>query len=444
MNDRAPKLVPGKHHHHHRHQHHAHKPHLAAAASTPQQDAYARLYGQMLAPLGLDASSFQLMMPGTTVWDWKADLGFIDPAQYNFCAVIPQWSAAGTYQSTDALFDASYGQFLNCLSPEPPPKLEEDIATAQANLQEAQNQYTDAVTDAHVAYLKDQFVVNGVPSYVSWLTGDGASFQGAIAAANTDLTAATTAYQSLVKECDQNLANAIAAQQNKSYYVTLNNGGTSPSVPNWNLSMTSTEWIDSLSTGTDAVTISYSNSQAVYDFGNSWAGGSAEVSDDFFSLQASGSWQSTDEFYTDTNLSISITAAMAVIDISPDQWYSPVTALAGGVYLPGLSEFSNGSAGDVYMFGQGGILPLVKTGMLVVYNPSITLTISSATYQSNESSWSATGGISIGPFQIDGANGGSTSSSWSDNGTTASITVTDTTGVPKILGVTVSQPVVAP
>jgi hypothetical protein len=54
------------------------------------------------------------------------------------------------------------------------------------------------------------------------------------------------------------------------------------------------------------------------------------------------------------------------------------------------------------------------------------------------------GGISIGPFSIDDAGGGSSTSGWIDNGTTASITVTDTSGVPKILGVVVGQPVTAP
>lgn len=436
MNDRVSNLAPRKNP--------GNKTVPSAVVPTLQQDAYARLYGQMLAPLGLDANSFQLMMPGVT-WDWQADNGFIDPAQYNFCSVIPMWSAAGTYQSTDAPFDASYGQFLNCLSPSAPPSQQQQITEAQQNVQQAQNQQNDAVTDAQVAYAKDPAVVGGIPNYVSWLLGDdGMSYQTAITTADSNLLSASNAYQSLVKACDANLAAAIKAFNDPAYSATLNNGGTSPPVPNWTLSMTSAQWVDSLAEGTESVTISYSNSQEVYDFSQSWAQGSGEISADFITLQASGSWQSADEFYTDTNLAVSITAAMTTISISPDKWFSPVTALAGGTYLANYSEFNNGNTGDAFMFGQGGVLPLVKTAMLVVFNPSITLTISSETYQSHSSEWSATGGISIGPFNIDGANGGSTVSEWTDNGTTASITINDTTGVPKILGVMVAQLITPP
>ncbi len=439
MNDRAHKLAPSKHHKDHPH----HTPHLSAAHKTTVQDAYARLYGQMLAPLGLNADSFQLMMPGVT-WNWEADDGFIDPAQYNFCSVIPRWSAAGTYQSTDALFDVAYGQFLNFLSPSPPPALKETIEQAQQEVQAAQNQYTKAVNDAHVAYGKDPYVSAGVPDFATWLTKDGLSFQSAIAAARTELTTETNDYQLLVAQCDANLANAQKASTNQAYFANFDNGGSSPMVPNWNLSMTSAAWVDSVSGGAEQVTISYSNSQAAYDFSNTWAQGSVEIPDDFFSLQASGQWQSTDEFYTDTNLSISITAAMTTIAITPDRWFSPVTALANGVYLPGSSEFKNGQSTDTFMFGEGGILPLVKTAMVVMYNPSITVTISRATYKSHASAWSAAGGISIGPFRIDGANGGSSTSGWSSSGETASITITDTSGIPKILGVVVAQPITAP
>jgi hypothetical protein len=432
MNDRAPNKQMAR----------QNKP-LRSAPDPATQDAYGRLYGQMLAALSLDPKSFQLMMPGV-VWDWEADNGFIDPAQYNFCSVIPSWTAVGGYQSTDALFDTSYLQFLSCLSPNPPPDQQQAIKEAQEKLQDAQNQQSDAVKVAQVAYKEDPTVANGAPGFTAWLASDaGLSYQAAIAAADTDLKTAMSNYQSLVQKCDQNLANAQAAAVKQDYYINLNNGGSCPKVPNWIVSPTSSAWVNSVSGGTDQTTITYNNSQAAYDFNNSWAQGSVEIPDGFFSLQASGQWQSTDEFYTDKNLSISITAAMTTIAISPDKWYSPVTALANGPYLPNCSEFDDGQKGTTYMFGEGGVLPLVKTAMLVVYNPVIELTISSETYQSHASEWSATGGISIGPFSID-ASGGSSSSSWTDNGSTASITVTDTSGVPKILGVVVSQPVTAP
>jgi hypothetical protein len=73
MNDRAPLSVTSKQQPQHK------EAKLPAAARTQTQDAYARLYGQLLAPLGLNADSFQLMMPGVA-WNWEADNGFIDPA----------------------------------------------------------------------------------------------------------------------------------------------------------------------------------------------------------------------------------------------------------------------------------------------------------------------------------------------------------------------------
>jgi hypothetical protein len=143
-----------------------------------------------------------------------------------------------------------------------------------------------------------------------------------------------------------------------------------------------------------------------------------------------------EEFYSDASLSCSFEcAAMEVIQIQPSSWYSGTVALANGPYATGFGKDA-GSA-PTYMFGDGGVLPLLKTGMLVCLNPTITVTVSLDTYHKLEKKWEAVGGFSIGPFVFGGA-AGSTSINWQKNDSSASFTLVDNSNIPKILGVTVA------
>lgn len=184
------------------------------------------------------------------------------------------------------------------------------------------------------------------------------------------------------------------------------------------------------------MTVTFGNNSASYDFSNTWAEGAAGFGS-FFSVYVNGSWSRTTEFYTDNSLQVELSfEGISVVQIQPANWYSGTRMLAAGPYLTGYGK-DEASGAATYMFGEGGVLPLVNTGMLVCLNPSITVTCSQQTYKSFQQNYQGAAGISIGPFQI-GGQGGSQQINWTTSGNTASFTIADTSGIPKILGVTVA------
>jgi len=101
--------------------------------------------------------------------------------------------------------------------------------------------------------------------------------------------------------------------------------------------------------------------------------------------------------------------------------------------VPGYTATEQSSS-TAWMFGEGGVVPAFKTGMLVCYQPTITVSVSQSTYQSFNQQWSAAGGVQVGPFQIGGSGGGATLN-WTQTGSSMSMNVASTSNVPLIFGV---------
>jgi hypothetical protein len=416
----------------------------SAAAQSQEQTAFGILYGQLVnSSLGLDPKTFQLQSLPVN-WDWKVEnRGFISVAQYNYCSVMPQWSAAGAYVSSGVPFDTAYQQFLTSIAAtSKDPSKQEAIDQAQQQMTTDSSTLEDTVAQARSAYGSDPSVVNNVPCFTDWLaTPAGASYASQISADEQTLASDSAVYNTLLEDVTNPLlTQATTAYNNQDYYTKLDNPQL-PNfvpVPNWSTSQSADEWATSiLGSGGQTVKIQYSNNDQSYDYGDTWAQGAASLDEDFFSLYVNGSWQRIYEFYTDTQLSVTIECAgMAVIDIIADKWYSGTTQLAKGPYMDGYSEYTD-SAGDTYMFGDGGVAPLMKTGMLAVLNPKITCTVSLETYTQHQETWQAAGGVSIGPFSF-GGSGGATAINWTTTETTASFTVADTSNLPKIMGCTLA------
>ena len=84
--------------------------------------------------------------------------------------------------------------------------------------------------------------------------------------------------------------------------------------------------------------------------------------------------------------------------------------------------------------GAGGIFSLRTAGLVVVYEPSVSVTMSKADYVRDASYWSGSAGIGIGPFSF-GASAGGSKEDITSNSTTNTVSAVDKTGVPKIIAV---------
>lgn len=408
-----------------------------------EHTTYGILYRQLLEnSLGLSPTTFQLSVP-PPAWDWKVEnRGFISAAQYNFCSVMPLWSAIGSYVSSGQAFDTAYGQFLRCLAADTTdPHKQAKISAAQAQMNNDSANLQDTVAQAQSAYASDPTVIDNIPTFSDWLgTPGGSSYQSEISSGLATVAKDTDVYQQLLNDISNpNLPQALAAFSNTDYYSKLDSPGLQnfPPTPDWTLSEDYQSWVTKiLGNNPQPIKFTYANSDESYDFSHTWADGAGEVEFGFFQVFAEKSWSRVEEFYSDTSLTCSFECAgMEVIQIQPAAWYSGTTVLANGPYVPGYSKDAAG--GGTYMFGEGGVLPLMKTGMLVCLNPQITVTVSLETYKSLETKWEEAGGFSIGPFVFGGARGG-TSINWQKTDDSASFTLSDSSNIPKILGVTVA------
>jgi hypothetical protein len=415
---------------------------LATTTALSANDtAWSLLYGAMVQGLGASPQNFQLVYPMTS-WNWPTNnMGFTSAVQYDFCATIPQWSAVGSYVSSGTTYDTAYQQFLNTIVLfSSNPSLQQQIAAAQNNLTQVSQNLQ--VVSAQALQTYNSTVTNNNPTYTEWL---GTSAGLGYAAQINSLTQQVTQAQNVVNQLSgqqttPNIANALAAYTNQSFWTKLSDPtlSTFPPVPGWSLALSSQQWVNQVQGGGGSGgSISFSNSQAAYNYSNTWAQGSTSAGNWFWSVYANGSWQQVNQFYSDSSLSCTITfPAWDNIAITPSKWYSGTTMFRNGPFQPGYTAQEQAGS-TAWMFGEGGVVPAFKTGMLVCYQPTITIAVSQSTYQSFSQQWSAAGGIQVGPFQL-GGSGGGTSLNWTQTGSSMSMNVASTSTVPLIFGVNVA------
>lgn len=167
----------------------------------------------------------------------------------------------------------------------------------------------------------------------------------------------------------------------------------------------------------------------------SWSGG-ASYGYGFFSFGASASGGSLNIDTSNQNFLMTFSAKnVAVFTIRPHGWFN-ATAVKGfknGPWVPN-GPIANGT---MHLWGADGIFNLMTAQVIVAYQPKVVARVSQSEYQYAESHFSASGGMSIGPFGF----GGSYSRRNEDvhfDAASNTITAEDTSDVPQVIGVIVS------
>jgi hypothetical protein len=121
-------------------------------------------------------------------------------------------------------------------------------------------------------------------------------------------------------------------------------------------------------------------------------------------------------------------------DLAPGDWYSGnlIKLFGDGPFVPdGPIDIRHRSG---TLWGPDGVFPLRTAGLVVAYEPSIEISMSQAEYAKNVSYWNAGGSFGFGPFSFGGSAGGSSVSISFDQASNR-VSITDTTGIPKVLAV---------
>ncbi len=167
----------------------------------------------------------------------------------------------------------------------------------------------------------------------------------------------------------------------------------------------------------------------------SW-GASASYGIGFFSFGASAGGSSYSFDSSSDQFRIAFSARnIGVFTITPGQWFNgtAVQALQNGPFL----KTGPVATGQTQLWGQNGVLRLMSAQIIVAYRPKVSATMSQQDYSVVKSSFSAGGGISIGPFGFGGSYNRSSSDVKFDDAS-RSFTAEDTTDVPQIVAIVCS------
>ena len=395
-------------------------------------DLYSQTYDQIVKrALAGSSENFQLMNPMQD-WTWApASAGFIDPQTYSFVGQVPKWS--DVYAPSGIDMHQAYLQVLslrdvvgNGTNTGQQMEANKEVAKKQSNFIEHQKQaYQD-----YAEYKKT--LPAGIPerSYTDWMADHWQDRLDADKLAYTKAleTLALVVYQKNpgLKKAIDNATLPQDPQNRKPGFLKVLNGtkiGVRPAY----IFDDPKVWVDRVTAqgGGIALTIELSASASS---GSPGSGGG------FFLTCGSGGWQTMD-LAEDKTMKVSVTIkAFHRCEVKPDPaWYDSGLLKRLAVDNNWNPRYSTkGEDGKKPVFGKGGVLPRILTGIVVGYQPSIDITMSDATYRKYKEHWDASSEIRIGPFQI----GGSGDESWSKNTDNKKFHVESKAAYPFIMGIT--------
>ena len=176
----------------------------------------------------------------------------------------------------------------------------------------------------------------------------------------------------------------------------------------------------------------FTKTSGTYSATTSTWGGSASFGW-FFHGSGGGSSSTVDTHNDSFGLTIQL-KGLQVFDVKPGDWFSQqlVQFWKDGPFEPNSVIQQKYNAGVLY--GPNGVFSLRSARYIVAYKPKIVLRMAANNYHEAKSSWSAGGGLSIGPFSF-GASGGSSSTSISWDDQTNTLTVQDSSKIPQVIAV---------
>ena len=233
----------------------------------------------------------------------------------------------------------------------------------------------------------------------------------------------------------------------KAGWVACHDGGHEPSVrPNFHVPYPQ-DWLDELTTdvGRKGMTIELSIAGLTRSKSSSQSpqANTSYSKFPFFQLHTtSGSWQTFDLTKEDPNIIVTIDIAIAQFDVSPDSnWYN-------GKYIEELAVKNDwnhpfityhSKEGDKAVFGHKGILECVMTGIIVGYQPTFAIRMSSSTFTKYRRLFEEASGISVGPFLF-GAGFGHSTEIIDKKATDSTFSGKSAAKYPIIMGITVAVP----
>ena len=375
---------------------------------------YGQTYDQIVnKALAGSSKNFQVVNPMQN-WTWpKAAEGYIDPQAYRFVGQVPTWSAVGMYEPSGNDMHQAYLQVLSLWNAIGEGVNEDQLAKANDRVTRTRTKLVQHQQEADKGYMESRKKPHTdirLESYDTWMDK---FWQGTLDADKQEYDKAVETLGVVIRQKNPGLKKAIddatlpqRSSDSKLGFLKVQIGTTVGVRPAY-IFEDPKEWADRVATqgGGDSLTIELSASASSTSLSQSWAGGSTGLDDKFFSICVSGGWQMMD-LVEDKTMKVAITIkAYRMFEVGPDtSWYNSGILrrmAAEDNWNPPFS--TKGGDGKKPVFGKGGVLPLVLTGLIAGFQPFIDITMSDATYSKYKQLWDASSGVRVGPFQIGGS-----------------------------------------
>ena len=380
-------------------------------------------------------------------WTWPTPkAGYINLTAYELVGRIPEWSAIGKpYRASADDVNQQYVELLTrCPSLVITKEKEQQVKEATTQINQARQQLVADSKQAVAAY-KNMPLPPGYPKldYYKWMDENG--WTATIHADNVNLLKAISTKLEIVAQENPDHVRVVNAaitptgSQPKAGFV-LPTVGKEP-MPNYDIAPGS-DWIDHIKHGGASITIDMSASASSSSLESSWAHGVTDTDYFFFQVYVDSTWKRFDLTDKDTNVNVSITIKnVTPVPVGPDRaWYN-------SGYLKAIADENRWNSpytttgGSAPVFGKGGFLPLVITGMIAAYQPSFKITMSESTFTEHKSEFSSCDGFRIGPFQFgSGDSRSSSSDTWKRNASSNTFSGHSTSQYPCIMAFTVAKP----
>ena len=381
-------------------------------------------------------------------WTWpQANPGFIDAKAYSVVSQMPKWSAVGKYSPSDKDLYSSYKTVLEqCPKLTTTPEQQQQLKDVQDQINEAKGTLASDKEAMMYAWEQAQHVPEGMkpPEFNAWKqeTGWTASLQ----VDELALQSAESIKAEIVKQQNAKYSEAIEAAalpakdyDHKEGFLKCNINGNMEWRAGFLVSQ-GQDWVAELTKGGGTpLTIHMDASKPSSSMKNSWAGGACDYGDCFFGIYMDGSWSDMKLTESDSDIEVDIEIqAVTQVPVRPGKWYD-----SGYIsYLAKKHEWNPPFAtkeGESPVFGKGGLLPLMISGLLAGYQISFDITMSAETFKRHEYDFNVAKGIRIGPFHIGG--GFSThSDSWTKTASGCKFSGESNATYPFIIGFTVAEP----
>ncbi|WP_146010665.1 hypothetical protein [Halomonas heilongjiangensis] len=358
---------------------------------------------------------------------------------------IPKWSPY--WESSSRKFHENYGFILNSI------KLELPNAEEQRNAEDAAQAWVSALKDYEDAFLESAYdwiefnnIQEGLPehrriTYDTWYARYGAPRLTKYKDRVTFAAATYQVYFNKARGADARLAQLITEFRNDAYYITTETpSGLRIPHPSYDITPDLQDFIDSSQemirnnpNKPPAMTLSFNHSSGYRNTTTTRMGGSASWGG-FIRINVGGAWESKqiDSFSKNFSCKVSF-QNVEQFSVKPGPWYSALALqiFAGGPWLDN-SYLDRWLKKGNSLFGERGLLNLRQKTVIVAYQPSISISLSSREYHYFKKVVKGGGGISIGPFRF-GGRGSTTTENINWNDATSMFTAVDTSGSPKIV-----------